>query len=64
LFQRSVFAFLDPVFNISASTVNFDHLVSRKPGIGYDEIVPGKQFTKVPDKLPNTPRGMVQHTAM
>ena len=56
---QSVLALLYSVLNITTSIVDFDHLASRKPGIGHDEIVPGKQFIKMPFDFGDHPPGLV-----
>ena len=56
---QSVFALLDPVFNVAPSVVNPDHFASLKPGIGHDEIVARKQFAHMPLDLGDHLAGLV-----
>ena len=52
---QRVFAFLDPVFNLATPVVHLDHLARRKPGVGYNEIVPREKFSEMPLDLGGHP---------
>ena len=56
---QRVFTFLYPVFNIARPVVNLNHRKCRQPGIGYDEIVAGKQLTHMPLDLGDHSAGLV-----
>jgi hypothetical protein len=52
---QGVLPFLDPVFDLGPTVIDFDHLTGRQPGAGNHEADPGEKLTPVPFELGHYP---------